>query len=283
MLSARCLCGDVRWQLDGPLDMLSSCHCTMCRKSHGAGFATYVAGPAAGFRWLSGEDKVVRFQSSEHGNRGFCGRCGSVVASSFGDIAFMPAGNVEGDIGRTLDSHIFVTRKADWYEVSDDAPHFDSYPPEYGLPETEFTVRAESNKDAVGGSCLCGKVQYEFTPPAMRMVNCHCSRCRHSRSAAHSTQLFVPAEQFRWLQGENNQSRYKVPDAKRFTASFCNDCGSLTPRVIEGGPAIIPAGTLDDDPGIRPSLHIFVDSKAPWFSIGDSLPQFEQMPPTPLF
>lgn len=279
MTKARCLCGDIRWELDGPLEMMSNCHCVMCRKAHGSAFATYIAGPIGGFRWTSGEDKVVRYQSSEHGNRGFCPRCGSVVASAFGDIAFMPAGCAEGDIDHALDSHIFVTSKAPWHEITDDAKQYEGYPPEYGIADTPFTQRAESSDAAVGGSCLCGKVQYEFTPPAVRMLNCHCSRCRYSRSAAHSTQVFLPADQFRWILGEDNRTTYKVPDAKFFAPTFCNDCGSLTPKVNDSGLVVIPAGTLDDDPGLRPEANIFVGSKAPWFSITDSLPQFDEMPP----
>ena len=69
MYKAQCLCGDVSWELDGPLTMLANCHCTMCRKAHGSGFATYAAGTASGFRWTSGEDKRRRYHASAHGNR----------------------------------------------------------------------------------------------------------------------------------------------------------------------------------------------------------------------
>jgi hypothetical protein len=281
MVQGHCLCGDISWELDGPLSMLVNCHCTMCRKAHGASFATFAAGPAAAFRWLGGEEKIVRYQSSAHGNRGFCGRCGSVVASVAGDLVFMPAGNLDGDLDRPLDSHIFVANKAVWHDISDDAPQFDGYPPGYDVPGIELEARTAATEGAVGGSCLCGAVRYEYDPPADRMVHCHCSRCRKSRSAAHSVQVFVPSERFRWLQGENNRTAYKVPGARYFAPSFCNDCGSVTPRVVAGGPAIIPAGLLDDDPAIRPQLHIFVGSKAPWFSITDSLPRYDEMPPAP--
>ena len=46
-------------------------------------------------------------------------------------------------------------------------------------------------------------------------------------------------------------------------------------------PAIIPMGSLDDDPGIRPMRHIFVGSKAPWLAISDALPQFAERPTEP--
>ena len=192
-----------------------------------------------------------------------------------------PPATLTNDIDRPLDCHIFVASKASWHEISDDAPQFDAYPPEYDTPGIDFEERTAATDGAVGGSCLCGAVRYEYDPPADRMIQCHCSRCRKSRGAAHSVQVFVPAERFRWLQGEHNRTAYKVPGARVFAPSFCNDCGSVTPRVVAGGPAIIPAGLLDDDPLIRPQLHIFVGSKAPWFSITDSLPRYDEMPPPP--
>lgn len=276
-----CLCGDVSWDLNGPLTMLVNCHCTMCRKAHGSDFASFAMGSAADFCWLSGKERIVSFCSSEQGKRGFCGRCGSVTPSVDGDMVFLPAGSLDGDIERPLDAHIFVKNKAPWHDISDDAPQFDAYPPQYDHPGIEFSAPAPASDGAVGGSCLCAAVRYEFDPPADRMVHCHCSRCRKSRSAAYSTQIFLPSDRFRWLSGEDNLASYKVPGAKRFAPSFCKTCGSVTPRVIPGGPAIIAAGSIDGDPGIRPQLHIYVASGAPWFRITDSLPQFDSMPPVP--
>ena len=279
MNKGSCLCGDVTWEIDGPLSMLVNCHCTICRKAHGAGFATFAAVPAGSFRWTGGKDKVVRYKSSPNGNRGFCRTCGSVVAAVSGDLAFMPAGNLEGAIDRPLDSHIFVADKAAWHDISDEAPQFDAYPPAYDMPPVESEERPQGTEGSVAGSCLCGAVAYEFDPPAERMVLCHCSRCRKSRSAAHSAQVFVAADRFRWIRCEDQLTRYKLPDAKSFAPSFCRTCGSVMPRVAESGVAIVPAGSLDQDPGIRPQLHIYVGSKAPWFPITDALPQFDEMPP----
>lgn len=279
MNKGSCLCGDVTWEIDGPITMLVNCHCSMCRKAHGSAFGTYAIGGAGDFRWTSGEGNVERYRSSEQGNRAFCPRCGSVVADLLGDMAIMPAGNLEGDIDRALDSHIFVASKAPWHEITDSAPQFEAYPPEYDMRPVELETRKPATAGAVGGSCLCGAVAYEFDGPGDRMVLCHCSRCRRSRSAAYSVQVFVDAERFRWLRGEDRIRRYKVPDAKRYSPSFCVTCGSIVPRVWESGTAIIPAGTLDQDPGIRPQLHIFTGSRAPWDEITDSLPQHAEMPP----
>ena len=70
-----CLCGAVRYEIAGPFNMMAHCHCSMCRKHHGAPFATFVAAPFDGFRWLSGEQALGRYRSSEQGARTFCATC----------------------------------------------------------------------------------------------------------------------------------------------------------------------------------------------------------------
>ena len=72
-------------------------------------------------------------------------------------------------------------------------------------------------------------------------------------------------------------ARYRLPDAERFATAFCRDCGSLVPG-ISTERVNIPAGCLDNDPGIAPLGHIFTASKAPWFTIEDELPQWEERP-----
>ncbi len=71
---------------------------------------------------------------------------------------------------------------------------------------------------------------------------------------------------------------YEVPEAERFTQTFCRVCGGKMPRVAVERGAVIPMGALDDDPGFRPQSHIFVASKAPWFEIADDLPQHAEHP-----
>ncbi len=80
--------------------------------------------------------------------------------------------------------------------------------------------------------------------------------------------------------GEALLREYKVPDAKFHTAAFCAQCGSKTPRVSpERGIVVVPAGSLDQDPGIRAAAHIFVADKAPWFEITGDVLRFEGGPP----
>jgi hypothetical protein len=281
MVTGSCFCGTVRYEVSGPFESMVNCHCSMCRKHHGAGFATYVSAPLERFRWVSGEDKLIQYQSSQDGVRNSCGLCGSTVpmtAPKFSRV-FLPAGPLEGELGISPGAHIFVGSKAPWYTITDDLPQHDEYPPEYGvsgLPDKEVQRRPGITE----GSCLCGAVAYEASGQPLFMQSCHCQRCRRARGAAHGTNLFYKMTQFRWIRGTELVSEYKLPEARFHTIAFCRECGSAVPKVsTERGLAIIPAGGLDTDPPMRPQRHIFVNYKAPWFNITDSLPQFPEAPP----
>lgn len=281
MVSGSCLCGTVRYEVTGPFNSMMSCHCSMCRKQHGSGFATYVSAPIGQFRWLAGEDAIMGYQSSEQGTRYNCKVCGSVVPMMMPSyaLAVIPAGPLEGDLGIAPQAHLFVGSKAPWYTITDSLPQHPEYPPEFGVAG-QVRPTVEPREGVTEGSCLCGEIAFEATGPAMFMQSCHCTRCRRARSAAHATNIFYKASQFRWLRGEELIAEYKVPEAQRYTVSFCRKCGSAMPRVYrERDIALIPAGCLDTDPPLRSQRHIFTADKAPWFEITDSAPQFPEAPP----
>ncbi len=133
---------------------------------------------------------------------------------------------------------------------------------------------------SVKGSCLCGAIQFEITETPRGATHCHCSRCRKARGTGHATNFFVAATALRFLKGEDQLGKYKLPEAKFFSHWFCRACGSPMPRHDKDrNIAIVPMGSLDEDPGVRPGRHIHVASKAPWDTIADELPQFEAGPP----
>lgn len=283
-IQGSCLCGTLKYEVDGPFKSMTNCHCSMCRKHHGAPFATFVVAPIEGFRWLSGEDSLLLYRSSASAERASCRTCGSVGPFPMPGlgIVVLPAGNLDGDPDVRLESHMFVGSKAPWHTISDSAPQHEAYPPEFSgaTPVERPVVNPEPGKTF--GSCLCGEVAYEISGPPVVMYQCHCSRCRKSRSAAHGANLFYKLDNFRWIRGESLVVDYKLPEAVRFAVSFCSKCGGATPRVAAArGAVIAPAGALDTDPGARPAAHIFVASKAPWFQITDSIPQMEEGPPPP--
>ena len=276
MNNGSCLCGDIEWTVDGEFTMLVNCHCSICRKVHGSAYGAFVASSADGFHWIAGEETVRFYQSTENGKRPFCPRCGSGVAAVMDKLAVVPAGNLEGDISRSLDSHIFVAHKACWFDISDATPQFDEFSQDYtGIP-VDSEIRFPDADGAVGGSCSCGKVRYEFDGPADKMAHCHCVHCRKSRSAPFSTNAFVASDRFRWLCGEENSVQFEVPDSTHLKVSFCRTCSAPLPVHLDDlASVMLPAGGIDQDPGVRPQAHAHVASKAPWVEINDDLPQFE--------
>jgi hypothetical protein len=136
------------------------------------------------------------------------------------------------------------------------------------------------SENKVNGSCFCEKVSYEITGNMGIFQYCHCSRCRKVTGSAHAANLFVAPDDFQWLSGEENVARYDPPETKYFATSFCKNCGSSLPWLSKSGRVVvIPAGTLDGDPGIRPTQNIFCGSRSAWYTAASSLPEHEDMPP----
>ncbi len=280
MVTGSCLCGTVRWQVDGSLDSMSHCHCSMCRKAHGAPFGTYTEAPSESFTWLSGMDAITSFESSPGIIRAFCGTCGSVVPEPFGkDRMVIPAGCLDGDPGVRPSSHIFAASKAPWHVIGDDLPQSDGYTNPDDGPNVDRPGPGQRQEGVLRGSCLCGDVAYEVRAPLKAVHNCHCSRCRKARAAAHATNGFTDVDGVVFVRGEDRLKSFKLPSARFFTQVFCGRCGSAMPRVdLERNFAVIPFGSLDDDPGRGSDDHIFTGSMAPWYTIADDLPQFDGRP-----
>ena len=130
------------------------------------------------------------------------------------------------------------------------------------------------------GSCLCGRVAYRITGSLALFQYCHCSRCRKFTGSAFASNLLVAPAQFRWTRGEASVGRFEHPDARHFATSFCRHCGSSLPWLAKSGKAVVvPAGTLDEDPAIRPQQNIFCASRAVWYREPGDLPRFDALPP----
>ena len=126
------------------------------------------------------------------------------------------------------------------------------------------------------GTCLCGAVRYKVTGTPTGFDLDHCSRCRKSSGSAFKAELIFEAAEFAWVSGQALVKTYEAPVRERrpgYRRTFCSVCGGPVPT-LDGGEVNIPAGTLDDDPGLRPQRHIFVAFKAAWFDITDELPRF---------
>lgn len=121
-ITGSCLCGAVRYEVNGPLSHVVACHCTMCRKQSGHHYATANA-------WhdhfsLTEERGLKWYRSSETSRRGFCADCGSVLffeTEGEGRVA-IAAGTIDGPTGLHIAAHIFADDKGDYYDIGDDAP-----------------------------------------------------------------------------------------------------------------------------------------------------------------
>ncbi|MBT3982379.1 MAG: GFA family protein [Bacteriovoracaceae bacterium] len=108
--------------------------------------------------------------------------------------------------------------------------------------------------------------------------NCHCSRCRKATGSSFGTFLHTTPNLFKWTQGEEEINNFTP--AKGDPRPFCKTCGSRVPSInLEEEHVIVPAGLIEGDPNLIPSVNIHTDSKACWYSITDDLASFAEDAP----
>jgi hypothetical protein len=121
------------------------------------------------------------------------------------------------------------------------------------------------------GTCACGTVRYSVPDEFRYAANCHCSVCRRATGSAFKPFAGIERDKFEVVDGED--SLMKVGGDVDWDAR-CKACGSYLFSVVRDGRWIhVSMGTLVDTPSIRASEHLFVGSKAAWFTITDDLPQ----------
>ncbi|OLD98050.1 MAG: aldehyde-activating protein [Actinobacteria bacterium 13_1_20CM_4_69_9] len=126
----------------------------------------------------------------------------------------------------------------------------------------------------LNGKCECEAVRYRVADEFRYAANCHCSNCRAATGSAFKPFAGIEREKLEvtdgadrlliWGDADNNHTR-------------CGVCGSLLYSVVRDGSYVhVALGSLADTPAVKPTEHIFVGSKAPWFEITDALPQHEE-------
>jgi hypothetical protein len=124
------------------------------------------------------------------------------------------------------------------------------------------------------GGCQCGAVRYRVADEFLYAANCHCSRCRAATGSAFKAFAGIEREKFEVTDGMDTLLVFGEDD---LNDTRCGTCGSLLFSVVRDGDYVhVAMGSLVDAPSIRPTEHIFVGSKAPWFEITDDLPQAEE-------
>ena len=127
---------------------------------------------------------------------------------------------------------------------------------------------------SLAGKCLCGAVHYAVADEFVYAANCHCSNCRRTTGSAFKPFAGIGRNRLRIIKGEDN---LMIVGEANANDTHCSLCGSLLYSVVRDGAFVhVAMGTLVDDPSIRPRAHIFVGSKAPWFTITDDLAQYQE-------
>ena len=126
----------------------------------------------------------------------------------------------------------------------------------------------------LSGRCQCGAVRYQVADEFIYAQNCHCSQCRAATGSAFKPFAGIERDKLTVVAGEDNLFVFGTDE---LNDTRCGTCGSFLFSVVrDGGYVHVAMGSLVDAPAIRPTEHIFVGSKAPWFEITDDLPQFEE-------
>ena len=130
------------------------------------------------------------------------------------------------------------------------------------------------SEEVLEGRCECGAVRYRVADAFLYAANCHCSQCRAATGSAFKAFAGIERDKLELTQGHESLLIFGEQDLNH---TRCGACGSLLFSVVRDGAYVhVAMGSLADAPSIRPTQHIFVGSKAPWFEITDDLPQSEE-------
>jgi hypothetical protein len=135
--------------------------------------------------------------------------------------------------------------------------------------------RETNRSQTLAGKCLCGAVHYAVAGEFRYTLNCHCSDCRRATGSAFKAFAGIERDKLSITKGEERVLIFGEKNANHDI--HCKVCGSLLYSVVRDGSFVhVTLGTLVDDPKIRPTAHIFVGDKAPWFEITDKQPQYDE-------
>lgn len=132
----------------------------------------------------------------------------------------------------------------------------------------------------IKGSCLCGKISFQINKAAGPFEICHCNRCRKLTGSTGLAAVGVNSEDYQFLTGAEYINQFTAPildGPPAYQVNFCSNCGSPVPTPEpEGDWLEITAGLFDDDIGMVPDKHIYVEFTPDWDRITDGLPEFDK-------
>lgn len=122
VLTGGCLCGAVRFEVSPPTKWCAHCHCSLCRRAHGAAFVTWFGVDRSRFALVAGEDRLTWFHSTPSAQRGFCSRCGSTIffeSENWPGEIHIALALMDAAIDREPAAHVFFDTHVSWFEVND--------------------------------------------------------------------------------------------------------------------------------------------------------------------
>ncbi|MDX1400416.1 MAG: GFA family protein [Kiloniellales bacterium] len=141
IVSGSCFCGAVRFEIELPTVFCGHCHCSMCRRPHGASYVTWTGVPPERFKITKGEEYLASYQSSEHGVRRFCRTCGSqMLCQTEPEVIDIALAALHGDIDRKPEAHYYYDSRAPWTHVNDELPKLGGEDGMQPLPDDEPKV-----------------------------------------------------------------------------------------------------------------------------------------------
>jgi hypothetical protein len=132
MYEGSCLCGALRYEIQGELGEFGYCHCTSCRKASGSAHAANSPVKRADFRFVSSTETLHEYESSPGKFRSFCTGCGSPIyarGSEDPDVLRIRLGTLDSSFAGQPKAHCWVSDKAPWEPLNDDLPQFAKWAP----------------------------------------------------------------------------------------------------------------------------------------------------------
>lgn len=275
VLHGACLCGDVTYSSEYTHSDMWNCHCKFCRKSSSVAYATWIKTPRPAFWWGAEKSPRVQYKTPDDIVRSFCSRCGSILPAhnEKEDCIYLPASGIstEHDLCPTADHG--TDHMPAWYRMKN------HHPLTVPVSNKAETTAGNPHMDCQG-SCLCGKITYRISGAADAIRGCHCSRCRRRSGSGFFAAMPMMISDFQITGDKDHITSFFLQGSQYYGYSFCNSCGTLIPGIFpDGKRTIVAMGSMDTEPLLPLTYHIYVSSKAPWLEIRAGDTCFAEQPP----
>lgn len=271
MVKGQCFCGAVSFEIEGGLRAPSLCHCSQCRRLHGAPGA-YTSAPVSAYR-IRGEENLKWYDLSTRSQQGFCRLCGSKLfwREVGGQELDATMGSLDAPTGLTLSRHIWTRSQGDYYDIGqDEVPRYAESSRDGSPIGEETPPQAGPKKTEHSGRCQCGAVNFRVIGNMRDVVYCHCGQCRRIHGHAPGYSAARKAEMT--IEGEDNIVWYRTSDEAQ--RGFCGSCGSSLFWRPEGRETVsVAAGSINAPTGMKSVRHIYAGDKGDYYQIADGVPQ----------